>query len=113
MFVVSLVMFWVATYLGRLTRLRYYNATTEIQLKPEMGSNPNDSLCPSLQGYVATAHFDSVLSITERGPYNSGVDPVNMWLTLIPPNTTLSSLALAPDTLFLRSPLLWPLYSSK
>ncbi|KAJ5804892.1 hypothetical protein N7474_010779 [Penicillium riverlandense] len=70
----------------------YYNATTEVTVTPQMGPEPGDALCPPLQNYTTTMKWTSILAITERGTYNTGPNPVNIWLTLIPPNYNWSTL---------------------
>lgn len=62
-----------------------------------MGADINESLCENLQGYTARKEFNSILSITERGLYNNGSNPVNLWLTLLPPGMNLSAFPAAED----------------
>lgn len=90
---------------------RYYNATAEIDFQPLIGASSNDTLCSNLKNYTSSMKLNSILSITERGPYNSGSDSLNLWLTLIPPNYNLSSVPY--DSEILTSPLLWPIQSSE
>ncbi|KAJ5157814.1 uncharacterized protein N7482_008914 [Penicillium canariense] len=71
----------------------YFNATAQIEIIPVVGwKNLNDSLCPSLRGKTFTTSFPSVLAITERGPYNVGTNPVNMYLTFWDPGFNFSTL---------------------
>ncbi|KAH8690102.1 hypothetical protein BGW36DRAFT_390215 [Talaromyces proteolyticus] len=90
----------------------YYNASTEIDFKPLIGVTFNDTLCPNLKGFSGTKKVDSILTIAERGPYNSGKDSLNLWLTLIPPNYNLSSVPYDSQIPF-SSPLIWPILSSE
>ncbi|KAJ5986040.1 hypothetical protein N7451_010405 [Penicillium sp. IBT 35674x] len=77
---------------------RYYNATTKIEFTPEIGSTTNTSVCSNLQGQRFTTEFQSVLAITERGPYNIGSNPVNALLTLWNSGTDYSSVLNISDT---------------
>lgn len=95
----SLRMGWIvrSTYVSlspqKSDRSRYFNATAQIELIPVVGwKTLNDSLCPSLRGKTFTASFPSVLAITERGPYNVGTNPVNMYLTFWDPGFNFSTL---------------------
>ncbi|PGH35807.1 hypothetical protein GX50_01391 [[Emmonsia] crescens] len=88
----------------------YYNGTTEIELTPKIGQTVNDTVCPAHQNRTTTLKWDSLLLITEPGIYNSGSNPVNLWLILFPPNYS------KPDMPWLNfhlpSPLMFPIVSS-
>lgn len=62
----------------------------EVESNPAMGKDVNTNLCPGLHGYTDTLAFNSILSITERGSYNTGIDPVNIWLSLTPSSMCLT-----------------------
>lgn len=90
---------------------RYYNATTEVTVTPQMVRQPGNPLCPPLQNYTTTMKWNSILAITERGPYNTGSNSVNIWLTLIPPNYNWSTLPWESSILE-DTPFWWALDSS-
>ncbi|KAJ5604868.1 hypothetical protein N7510_010022 [Penicillium lagena] len=77
-----------------------------------MGSEPGDALCAPLQNYTTTMKWTSILAITDRGTYNTGSNPVNIWLTLIPPNYNWSTLPWESSILE-NNPFWWPLDSSQ
>lgn len=81
-------------------------------MTPQMGREPGDPLCPPLQNYTTTMKWNSILAITERGTYNTGSNPVNIWLTLIPPNYNWSTLPWE-DTVFESNQFWWALDSSQ
>ncbi|KAJ5831954.1 hypothetical protein N7474_000265, partial [Penicillium riverlandense] len=85
----------------------------KIEFTPEIGSTTNTSVCQNLQGQTFTAEFQSILAITERGPYNVGSNPVNALLTLWNSSTNLSSLSSSTTTFLWTSPSLrWYLESA-
>ncbi|KAJ5162144.1 hypothetical protein N7492_007536 [Penicillium capsulatum] len=48
--------------------------------------------CANLQNTTQHVKWDSVLSVTERGSYNNGSNPVNLLLTLLPSSVNWSAL---------------------
>lgn len=96
---------------------RYFNGTTTVELTPFTGlsaddhDNLNSSRCPNLQKKTVTADFSTILAITERGEYNLGNNPVNVYLTFWPSNTNFTALSLYD---FISDmPATWALFSSE
>ncbi|CAI7623301.1 unnamed protein product [Penicillium pancosmium] len=90
----------------------YYNGTTKVEFTPEIGRDVNTSVCQNLQNQTFTANYESFIAITERGPYNVGVNPVNILLALWDLGTNLSSLETDSDLSWLSPSLKWYLESS-
>ncbi|QPC74604.1 hypothetical protein HYE68_005356 [Fusarium pseudograminearum] len=62
----------------------YYNATAIVELEFLFGREFGKPLCPQLENQTYTTKFDVVLSILERGHWNSGDNSVIFLLTLLP-----------------------------
>lgn len=90
----------------------YYNGTTEIELNPTIGFSPNDTVCPNHRNRATILKWDSLLAITQRGTYNSGINPVNLWLILLPPNHNMSDMPYEIGLLQGGTPLMYPVMSS-
>ncbi|CZS75240.1 unnamed protein product [Fusarium graminearum] len=68
----------------QLTVESYYNATAVVELEFLFGREYGKPLCPQLENQTYTTNFDVVLSILERGHWNSGDNSVIFLLTLLP-----------------------------
>ncbi|KAL2695596.1 hypothetical protein AAEP93_003689 [Penicillium crustosum] len=90
----------------------YYNGTTEIELNPTIGYSSNDTVCPTHRNRTTILKWDSLLAITQRGTYNSGINPVNLWLILFPPNHNMSDMPYEIGLLYSGTPLMYPVMSS-
>lgn len=73
---------------------------------------PNVSVCSNLQGRNITAEFPAILSVTERGSYNEGQNPVNTFLSLWPSGYNFSSMVAWPDEFEAVYDSAWRLESS-
>ncbi|UZP32330.1 hypothetical protein NXS19_000146 [Fusarium pseudograminearum] len=62
----------------------YNNATAVVELEFLFGREFGKPLCPQLENQTYTTKFDVVLSILERGHWNSGDNSVIFLLTLLP-----------------------------
>ncbi|WXC54168.1 hypothetical protein SNK03_000173 [Fusarium graminearum] len=62
----------------------YYNATAVVELEFLFGREYGKPLCPQLENQTYTTNFDVILSILERGHWNSGDNTVIFLLTLLP-----------------------------
>ncbi|KAJ9484751.1 hypothetical protein VN97_g8613 [Penicillium thymicola] len=90
----------------------YYNGTTEIELNPTMGYSSNETVCPTHRNRATILKWDSLLAVTQRGPYNSGINPANLWLILFPPNHNISDMPYEMDLFRGGTPLMYPVMSS-
>ncbi|KAK4868030.1 hypothetical protein LT330_007689 [Penicillium expansum] len=90
----------------------YYNGTTEIELNPTIGYTPNLTVCPTHKNRTTILKWNSLLAITQRGTYNSGIDPVNLWLIMFPPNQNISAMPYESQLLNEGTPLMFPVMSS-
>lgn len=90
----------------------YYNATLEIELNPTIGYLPNSTVCPTHKNRTTTLKWKSLLAITQRGTYNSGINPVNSWLIMLPPNQNMSAMPEETELLKEGTPLMFPVMSS-
>ncbi|KAJ6114796.1 hypothetical protein N7486_000574 [Penicillium sp. IBT 16267x] len=86
----------------------YYNATTTVEMIPEIGYNYTQLPCSPLQNYTEVIKWPSVVGIMDRGEYNNGSDSVNVFLVLAPPGYNFSSWAQWD----LHSPVWWAIESS-
>ncbi|CAI7583709.1 unnamed protein product [Penicillium glandicola] len=91
----------------------YYNATTEIELTPTIGYVVNSTVCPAHRNITTTLKWKSILAITQRGTYNSGIDPVNLWLTIFPSDLNISAIPYETGLLMEGTPLMFPVMSSE
>jgi len=72
----------------------YYNATARIEIVPDnftafVGAADNPT-CKRIAGRTFTQEYKAVLGINERGSYNLGDNPVNMYLTLWQPGQNMT-----------------------
>ncbi|KAJ6002357.1 hypothetical protein N7451_004904 [Penicillium sp. IBT 35674x] len=86
----------------------YYNATTTVEIMPEVGYNHSILACSPLQNYTEVIKWPSVVGIMDRGEYNNGSDPANIFWVLAPPGYNFSSWA----TWDLYAPVWWAIRSS-
>lgn len=88
---------------------RYYNVTTTVEICPEAGSNYALFPCMVLANLTKVIKWPSVLGIMDRGSYNVGPDPANMFLALAPPGYNFSAWTPSDS----HSPSWWPIVSSR
>ncbi|GKU08321.1 hypothetical protein FLAG1_08072 [Fusarium langsethiae] len=62
----------------------YYNATAEVELEFVFGWQYGEPLCSQWENHTHTAKFNAILSILEKGNWNSGNNSAIFWLTLFP-----------------------------
>ncbi|CAG1990827.1 unnamed protein product [Fusarium graminearum] len=62
----------------------YYNATAVVELEVLFGREYGKPLCPQSENQTYTTNFDVILSILERGHWDSGDNSVIFLLTLLP-----------------------------
>lgn len=99
-----------------LTRHRYYNGSTTIEIKPFDGVAAQEeeadvsTWCPNLKSKTIDTKYDTILGLTARSKYDAGSNSLNALLTLWDVGYNFSSLNKSEQ--ILDMPWDWALLSS-
>ncbi|EAU35344.1 predicted protein [Aspergillus terreus NIH2624] len=78
-----------------------------------MGSTINETVCENQKYRTIISKWPSIVSITERGTYDGGANPVNLFLSYYPDGYNLSSLPYGDQIIYGHTKLHWSIVSSR